>query len=420
MMTSNPFHPDSPDTPSVAETSIFTSRYYPTDHQEPLGGVRRPLPLELAHEPEQQLRRKTPSGTLDAGYNATTGRLEGRKPPLKQLAVPATVDYTYYMHAVHHGHRPGYHSVPDANLQAPSIFANPPFNMNPALWVTNPSDPNSATVFQSPYQPVIRAHEANLGAFCPPPPHHAFGQTRQPWHSAIGTMPLYTGEPWGLNAEADGYHTPRAVDVWHERNQWPLLPTSMNEPANGFQLQVSQTEAFSRTGHQDDFKEMSLAQGHSRYTALLGYVQSSGAFGMRDVQPRSRSFRHLVFPKPPKAKRVSYNSRSREASSISSHPPGDLHPEELFANPAAQLHQSNYEFSKPQTLLGNPYTASNDSYLTFTQDIQNSIEILTVLCNQSTWMWTDGMLLLGCLLHAVENFEEAMVWFSRVLDVDSE
>lgn len=416
-MTSKPLLYNSPGTSPVADTSTLASKYYPTDQQELLGGVRRPLPLELSEEPEQQLRRKTPGGTLDAGYNATTGRLDGRKPPLKQLAVPATVDYTYYMHAVQHGHSNPPHSTPDASWQTPSIFANPPFNINHTLWTNNATDHNGATVFQSPYQPVIRAHEANLGAFCPPPPHNAFGQIRHPWHPELSTRPMYTGDPWGINVGADTYHAASAVDAWHERTHWPLLPTPTSGLANGFQLQHMQAETLSRTRHQDDFKEMTLTQGYSRYTALLEHVQSSGALGMRDLQ--HRSFRHLVFPKPPKAKRASLTSKDSDYNVNLSHSSSAEHPTQFHTPMAAQFHQNNHGFNTSQHVFGSPYTTSIDTSLIFIQDIQNSIEILAVLCNQSTWTWMEGMLLLGCLHHAVEKFDEAIVWFSRVLSVDS-
>lgn len=44
-------------------------------------------------------------------------------------------------------------------------------------------------------------------------------------------------------------------------------------------------------------------------------------------------------------------------------------------------------------------------------------EVLSSLCEQSGWKWVDGMLLGGCLLYALEQFEQALDWFKRIFAV---
>jgi hypothetical protein len=47
-----------------------------------------------------------------------------------------------------------------------------------------------------------------------------------------------------------------------------------------------------------------------------------------------------------------------------------------------------------------------------------SLDVITSLCEQSGWKWTEGMLLGGCLLYALGRYNEAFKWFSRVFAID--
>jgi hypothetical protein len=50
---------------------------------------------------------------------------------------------------------------------------------------------------------------------------------------------------------------------------------------------------------------------------------------------------------------------------------------------------------------------------------RGSLDILSNLCEQSGWKWTEGLLLGGCLHYGLEQYEEALKWFSRVTVMDS-
>ncbi|KAM0218596.1 hypothetical protein ACHAPQ_005618 [Fusarium lateritium] len=41
------------------------------------------------------------------------------------------------------------------------------------------------------------------------------------------------------------------------------------------------------------------------------------------------------------------------------------------------------------------------------------------LCEQSSWSWTDGIMLGGCLNYGLEQYQEALEWFSRITALDS-
>ena len=55
---------------------------------------------------------------------------------------------------------------------------------------------------------------------------------------------------------------------------------------------------------------------------------------------------------------------------------------------------------------------------TFSQAL-SALEMLTRLCVESGWRWIDGMLLAGCLAYGLGNFNDALGWYSRILEVDS-
>lgn len=48
-----------------------------------------------------------------------------------------------------------------------------------------------------------------------------------------------------------------------------------------------------------------------------------------------------------------------------------------------------------------------------------SLEMLTTLCEQSEWKWIDGILMGGCLQYSLDNHEQGLDWFKRILDLDA-
>lgn len=49
---------------------------------------------------------------------------------------------------------------------------------------------------------------------------------------------------------------------------------------------------------------------------------------------------------------------------------------------------------------------------------QAALEMLSRLCQESDWEWIDGMLLGGCLAYGLEDYGQAMSWYTRVLSAD--
>ncbi|KAH0538772.1 hypothetical protein FGG08_004660 [Glutinoglossum americanum] len=47
-----------------------------------------------------------------------------------------------------------------------------------------------------------------------------------------------------------------------------------------------------------------------------------------------------------------------------------------------------------------------------------ALEMLTNLCRESNWKWVDGMLLAGCLAYGLGEYNTAMVWYLKIIEVD--
>ena len=48
-----------------------------------------------------------------------------------------------------------------------------------------------------------------------------------------------------------------------------------------------------------------------------------------------------------------------------------------------------------------------------------ALEMVTKLCSESCWYWVDGMLLAGCLAYGLGDYQKALRWYGKILDVDA-
>ncbi|OCK99857.1 glycosyltransferase family 41 protein [Cenococcum geophilum 1.58] len=55
-----------------------------------------------------------------------------------------------------------------------------------------------------------------------------------------------------------------------------------------------------------------------------------------------------------------------------------------------------------------------------TANAASALEAITKHCGDSSWQWIDGMLLGGCLAYALGDYQKALGWYSRILDLDSD
>ena len=48
-----------------------------------------------------------------------------------------------------------------------------------------------------------------------------------------------------------------------------------------------------------------------------------------------------------------------------------------------------------------------------------ALSFMTKLCQDTDWQWTDGMQLGGCLAYGLGNYQKALRWYNKVLEIDS-
>ena len=51
-------------------------------------------------------------------------------------------------------------------------------------------------------------------------------------------------------------------------------------------------------------------------------------------------------------------------------------------------------------------------------DARAALNVITKICQESSWQWIEGLLLGGCLAYGLAEYEKALQWYSRVLSCD--
>ena len=300
--------------------------------------------------PEHQLRRKTPNGTIDAGYDGSPAHMDPGPPPLKQMIVPATSALPVYTPASfaafpvhisldHDGalkHFPGAAmawSVPEtpvpleAGLSMPSSFyfgAGSQYLQSPLQEMPG--------LFRTAYQPYIKHGALHGAAFGSPPivelrdgvrGHvvdgysdacmYPFQSTNmasglyaqsQPFPGMAAPGPTMTPRPVGYLGAA-ALHTPSG-----HLGGASTFPTAGVQPINlnldalslGPGVHGSGKTTKTETPNLARFREKVLAQAHQAYVELLAYHHhsrkaqaSKGACG-----GVGQSSKLAVYPKPPR------------------------------------------------------------------------------------------------------------------------
>ena len=76
------------------------------------------------------------------------------------------------------------------------------------------------------------------------------------------------------------------------------------------------------------------------------------------------------------------------------------------------------EYAGRHHALISPTSVSNPHVHSPSSNAKTALEILTRLCQESDWQWTDGLLLGGCLAYGLADYDKALQWYSKVLDCD--
>ena len=217
-------------------------------------------------------------------------------------------------------------------------------------------------------------------------------------------------------------------------------------------------------GTHAQFKEKILIWAHKIYVDLLTFIHHSRRNERNDQHPGERHFPSKLYPKPPRQslcqssvetaqKPLDHHewqismlgsplevplvpkrsdkmphfghpashgygaaSNLRQSSSTGSRTwgqPFEAHKQQLFSTPIRQPRPfHSYDHSESagsvQPQLEHPSAAA----------AIHAMEMLSRLCSESGWQWTDGMLLGGCLAYALGDLTRALKWYSKVLNYD--
>ncbi|KAF5662637.1 UDP-n-acetylglucosamine-peptide n-acetylglucosaminyltransferase [Fusarium circinatum] len=433
--TFNDHHPRNVPAPYQQSFAIRTSR--PHRHTIPYGSALYP-PRQ-----EHHLRRKTPNGTVDAGYDGSPSLFSHGPPPSKHLVLPRSATATAFPLAgppIRQSHyngsidyrRPssvGNTGLSD-DLQARPGSSTWAYGSDTALprsaLPTNhyglhqaegqyipPGQPEAPAVFPNLYQPIIRAHEYNVRAFCPPPivmnESLPFGQPgmHTPWnyHSRPGLASARHVQPQDLRS----FQQHCGSDFARRRSSFASVFDSETQHHPGFNSGMH-TRSYLRPPHmssQQGFREKVLLQAHRVYVDLLAYAQTirkpQASKGAHSTSPRL-----LVYPKPPKPSlRISEAALGQDPTSFNISSENDSYQDFQSRGHVVPYFQGPY----------NSYSSTGNS--TLFAAAKSILDMLSSLCEQSTWSWIDGIMLGGCLHYGLDQYQEALEWFSRITALDS-
>lgn len=396
---------------------------------------------------EHQLRRKTPSGTIDNGYDGTptqqasaqkhliyysrdvghsvnlsrpqhTGSwYYSRPPPVTghvDIAPPsyeeASNGYRSQANLLSAGYPSSVMPSPSPSSQMQSLSLGTPLHASfatyPPLGGASPAAP-SPHPFNNPAG-LLYADGPLAGGFlqpvAPPPMIYAsscYPPHNSPFESGFNAVqaPLPQGPLLGQGyGQNQTFHMPYMLnDGFAARHAAPPLPM-LPSPHNLQNMALAASPAGSGSDQSLNFRDNILLQAHRAYLDLVAH-----ATRMKKVQhgkSASRSLKSLIFPRPPKLLSV------RPAALLQRSP-------QSFPGAVPTLHHRQ----SPVLGLGYGNMMLHQSNLP-RESAKASFEMLRNLCEQSNWSWMDGMLMGGCLCYSLERYEDALDWFKRIVVLD--
>lgn len=366
------------------------------------------LAQQLPDSSEHHLRRKTPNGTIDAGYDGTPAQLAPGPPPLKQMIIPGSANP-----ASQHDAWP-YRSSASLSLDGSDISL--------MAYGGGWQYPRTASLALdcAPNAPAIPYYPYNNGVRIPtvlqPTFHHSPGPAV---FNNGGLLPSWP------DANLQTFGGPQ----YHGMNRHSLRPMMPMNQGN-FQAQAQRLESLSLESSNYDvpgsssparFREKALANAYRTYIDLLGYLhQSKKSHSGRSSNGVRPSSKMVIFPKLPKAPFGHRHSKISPNHVIDRSLYGIGHPHGM-TDAKFSLSTGNGMTNTAYYHLFNNSDGLSPRSLMASTPISNAtaaVEMLHHLCEQSGWKWIDGMLLGGCLYYGLERYEQALDWFMRIVTLD--
>ena len=217
-------------------------------------------------------------------------------------------------------------------------------------------------------------------------------------------------------------------------------------------LEVSNDEQGMRqspVGGNAQFKEKVLMWAHRIYGSLLASIEQARRNASTDQQ--SGHLQSVFYAHPPRRPYPSWsNSHNRQNRSdpdnnTNLHTPSDMvRDSQISAEKTSSSTRTGFTTGIHRSHRGPTADLPKDSrvglFRSSTNAAQGSyiplqiaqeqypstpraaadyaMEMLSRLCEESNWLWTDGMLLNGCLAYGLGDYNKAMKWYLKVLQSD--
>lgn len=431
---------------------------------------------QLSDHSEHSLRRKTPNGTIDHGYDGSPTQLAAGPPPQKYLISTPSGDVFplpnsgyqtnsgYQVPVANNsswlplsqpirdardggfgqGSLGGYSPVHGPLMPSPATQVHP-MSLGPVIrtgfgntfqnqTLASPSimspggfNPVTATWVDGPFATFHQGVKMSAGY----PPHNI------PYESGFNSVqaPLPQGP---LSGHGFGHNSPFQMPVPSYMLDDGFLrhnpPPSMMHSSHRLQnLSIGSSPTGAGDGSPHNFKEGVLVAAHKAFCDLVGHVNRVKK--IQHGKSSSRSVRNIIFPKPPKhlvSRPTSHLQRAHQTfpgaigAYIHRHEP-TLHGTNLRVGPRiSDMMPSSRLDGNGRAFCGHPtMTVQSAVYGNAmiqkhpVENAKSSLEILSSLCEQTDWKWVDGMLMGGCLHYSLERYEEALEWFKRIVGLDA-
>lgn len=430
---------------------------------------------------EHMLRRKTPNGTLAAGYDGTPVQWSTKPPASKHIVLPmsrppirenpslktdpyranqsgqgihetswhhqATTVPMYGTNATPNGVTGDWTRLPPLIGVSNSVFDRIPMHQAPTYFIYGENAMQVPTVLQPPYQPCSGPTSSNDGGFYGPywpdgkfepyrpaaTRHIAYHNTNQPELSRQKS-PFFLREDF-INSQRN-YRDSNNADPFGHRQR---LPSRGKAAENGEKFIAGKSQF---AGQQEvAFPEIGGLQSPRPRGIYNPTLLFNGKSQNAQFKEKALAWAHSVY-----VELLAYLQYTRRSSQNSRRPPGlgrSYSQASIYPKPPRQLsfnsivrpsldHYGQTEgrsasMQKVVTSTGRrsslPLTSQMEQKSSFgnsatVESAKYALEMLTNLCRESEWRWIDGMLLGGCLAYGLEDYHKALDWYTKIVSID--
>ncbi|PHH83864.1 hypothetical protein CDD83_2901 [Cordyceps sp. RAO-2017] len=370
---------------------------------------------------ENRLRRKTPSGTVDAGYDGAPTQASHGPPPLKHTILTAISDLNS-------------DTLPLRDLVHNSLYEVRPSDQSiPDRWLAPRWSSSDRT---TPHFGISQIYHGDLISSVP---NFSLNISRHGQEASRPVMRYNEDNPSLWPRDSRSPDQAKAVTFCRDQQDdtiaiQPVLDHLMGQPSFKYISGVSSICPAASPSSRPGFKEKTVDRAHECYVDLLAFQQANRRLNLLKTSSGSEAVcKYVAYPK-------SCGERLRLFQLTSGIGVTDNRGSVLAATlPVDQvLSKAGYGcFSQQKGLAESNSLGTASPRLAIHQgparlpmyppstiapplaNAMSSLEHLSRLCELSGWKWLDGILMGGCLQYGLERYEVALNWFSKILELDA-